>query len=189
MEADKKNVSPSAACNQSPKREWIAIYTQSRAEKRVRDYLTEQGFEAYVPIRKELHKWSDRKKLVEVPIIHSYCFVCLDVNSEREKTFAAPGYVGVMCRERKPVVIPQSEIETMRRTVDSMLDIEVENRLLRVGKMVRILSGPMEGAIGRVEDLSTKRVHILLKSIGVTMTIKLDDDVHFETIGEGEAEE
>ena len=58
-----------------PEKGWYAIYTHSRAEKRVSDRLTEAGIETFLPLQKTLRQWSDRKKLVEKPLISSYVFV------------------------------------------------------------------------------------------------------------------
>ena len=57
---------------------WYAIYTRPRAEKQVCQRLVEQGIEAYLPIRKTMRQWSDRKKMVEVPLFTSYVFVHID---------------------------------------------------------------------------------------------------------------
>ena len=56
---------------------WYAVYTKSRYEKKLADNLREKGIEAYVPLRKVVRQWSDRKKLVAEPLIRSYCFVIL----------------------------------------------------------------------------------------------------------------
>lgn len=170
-------------------RKWYAVYTKSRCEKKMLDYLTEVSLESYVPIRREVHRWSDRKKVVEMPLIHSYCFVKVDWENERAKVFAAPGFVNFVCHNRVAVPIPQSEIDLMRKTVDSMLAIEVENRLLREGKKVRILTGPMAGSVGIVESLSSKKVNIVLSAIGVTMIVDLNEDVQFETVYDIDDEE
>jgi len=42
----------------------------------VQRQLELMGIEAYVPLKKEYHRWSDRVKLVDVPLIPSYVFVC-----------------------------------------------------------------------------------------------------------------
>ena len=54
--------------------QWVALYTNPRAEKKAESNLKETGFEVYLPLRKELHTWSDRKKWVEVPLLKSYIF-------------------------------------------------------------------------------------------------------------------
>jgi hypothetical protein len=54
---------------------WIAIYTKTRHKKHVQRQLELMAIEAYVHLKKEYHRWSDRVKLVDVPIIPSYVFV------------------------------------------------------------------------------------------------------------------
>jgi hypothetical protein len=59
--------------NTDPK--WYAIYTNPRAEKLVRDRLLEAEVDVFLPLHKTFRIWSDRKKLVEVPLLTSYVFV------------------------------------------------------------------------------------------------------------------
>ena len=54
---------------------WYAIYTNPRAEKLVHLRLEETGVEAFLPLQKTYRQWSDRKKLVEKPLLSSYVFV------------------------------------------------------------------------------------------------------------------
>ena len=55
--------------------EWYAIYTKPRNEKKVAENLAAIGIESYCPIVTTLKQWSDRKKMVETPLIPSYVFV------------------------------------------------------------------------------------------------------------------
>ena len=40
---------------------WYAIYTRANGEKKLFDNLLEKNIECYLPIRKVLKVWSDRK--------------------------------------------------------------------------------------------------------------------------------
>lgn len=44
-----------------PKR-WVAALVQMNCEKKVASKLNKLGITNYVPIQKEVHQWSDRKK-------------------------------------------------------------------------------------------------------------------------------
>ena len=55
--------------------QWVAFYTLPRNEKKIFSKLQEKGYITYLPLKKELHKWHDRKKWVDVPLIPSYIFV------------------------------------------------------------------------------------------------------------------
>lgn len=167
---------------------WYAVYTRSRCEKKMLEELTMAGVTAYVPLRYEIHKWSDRRKRIDVPVINSYCFVYIDYEKERAQVYKSYGFVAFVQHERKPVVIPQREMDLMKQAVESKLAIEVENHLLREGKRVRVVTGPMKGAVGVVESLSEKNVKILLSTVGVTLTVKLTDEMFFEEIQDEDVE-
>ena len=57
---------------------WFALYTMPRAEKKVFDRINEEGIEAYLPLMTSIRIWSDRKKKVTSPLISSYVFVNID---------------------------------------------------------------------------------------------------------------
>ena len=54
---------------------WFVAYVRSCQERRVADLLAAQGFEAYVPIQKERHKWSDRFKIVDRLVLPRMVFI------------------------------------------------------------------------------------------------------------------
>ena len=54
---------------------WYAVHTRARHEKRVAERLAEQGMTSFLPLVKETHRWSDRKKTVEIPLFSCYVFV------------------------------------------------------------------------------------------------------------------
>jgi len=54
---------------------WYAVYTRPRAEKKVADALTKKKIENFSPINKVIRQWSDRKKIVYEPLFTSYVFV------------------------------------------------------------------------------------------------------------------
>ena len=48
---------------------WHAVFTASRAEKKVRDRLEELGMECFLPVQTVLRQWTYRKSRVVVPVI------------------------------------------------------------------------------------------------------------------------
>src|SRR3954454_4441256 len=54
---------------------WYAAHTRSNFEKRVASELQMKGVEAYLPAWREVHRWKDRNKEVEVPLFPGYVFV------------------------------------------------------------------------------------------------------------------
>jgi len=87
---------------------WYAIYTRPRAEKQVYQRLTESGVETYLPMQKTIRQWSDRKKIVEKPLLSSYLFV-----KTKPKSFPVVykvfGVVKFVSFEGQPVPIPHRQ--------------------------------------------------------------------------------
>lgn len=164
-----------------PKTEhWFALYTKSRTEKRVYDSLTRLGIHTYLPLRKELKQWSDRKKWVETPVINSYIFVRLPENEYRS-VFEAPGVVAYVCYKGKAVIIPDHEMEAMRKTVENKMSFSVESGGLKKGQMVTVTSGPLKGVTGRVTQLrGQKKLYLSITNIGFTLVVNLDEDTVME---------
>ena len=54
---------------------WYAVYTRPRAEKLVFQRIQETGIEVFLPMQKTIRQWSDRKKVIEKPLLSSYIFV------------------------------------------------------------------------------------------------------------------
>ena len=155
---------------------WYALYTKSRAEKKVYDELMQRGIETYLPLRKELKHWSDRKKWIESPIIHSYVFVHIP-DSDYLRVFEAKGVMAYVSIKRKAVVIPDHEIEAMKRAVNSKLSLNVEPSNIQKGQIVTISSGPLKGITGEVVEVQgTKKFYLRISNIGYTLVVTLDDD-------------
>lgn len=153
---------------------WYALYTHSRSEKKMLEALVKNGIEAYLPVRTEYHKWSDRRKKVEVPIISLYVFVKIDLQAERDIIFGLPHFISFVSEGRKPQIIPDAEIDLMKRTVENAISIQVETQLLSKGQKVRISTGPMIGIEGIVSDISARKVNILLTTLGITLIADID---------------
>ena len=64
------------------KKNWYAVYTKPRWEKKVAAMLLEKGIENYCPINKVIRQWSDRKKMVMEPVFKGYVFVKLEDNKK-----------------------------------------------------------------------------------------------------------
>jgi len=159
---------------------WYALYTRSRAEKKVYEQLKSLGINTYLPLRKELRQWSDRKKWVEVPVISSYIFVNITPSQYRD-VFNAHGVVAYVSHKGKAVPIPDHEIEAMRRTVENKLAFSVESDTLRKGEKVTITSGPLKGIEGEVEEIKgRKKLYLRISHIGYMLVLNLEDVVRKE---------
>ena len=153
---------------------WYAVYTKSRAEKKVYDELGKKGIERYLPLKAERRQWSDRIKLIEEPLIRGYVFVRVS-NREYFDVLVIPGALRYVCFEERPAVIPDCQIEDLRlfmQHIDSGLEVTSER--IRKGSVVKVVSGPLKDVCGEIVELRGKR-RILLRfdSLGYCIHIEL----------------
>jgi transcription antitermination factor NusG len=154
-------------------KKWYALYTKSRAEKKVLDELNNLGIEAYLPIQKVLRQWSDRKKWVEVPVINSYIFVKIPKQDYR-KVFDVHGIVAYVSHKGQACTIPDHEMEAMRRTIENKIAFDVEARNIKTGEMITVTSGPLKGIKGTVKSVQgNKKLYLNISNIGYTLVVDL----------------
>ena len=154
---------------------WVAIYTQARSEKMVMKRLEEQGFEAYLPIVEVKRHWSDRIKLVQVPLFNSYVFVRIKKN-ELIHIRNTQGVVRIVSFNNEVATIHDSEIESIRRFVSEKQEIFVEEtRQLRKGAKVEIIDGPFTGMKGiLVDNCKNGNFAVRIDAIGVSLVTHID---------------
>ena len=96
------------------KKNWYAVYTKPRWEKKVAETLTNQKIHNYCPLNRVLRQWSDRKKFVYEPLFTSYVFVRV---AERQlaRLNQLDGILQVVYWLGKPAIIKEEEIEVIRQ--------------------------------------------------------------------------
>jgi transcription antitermination factor NusG len=160
----------------STPREWLAVYTKSRTEKKVADRLLQrENIEAYCPFRRVLKQWSDRKKWVDEPLFNSYVFVHVDAH-ERSRVLFDPGVIQYVYWLGKPAIIRDEEIEAIRRFLDEHPSAEARKLNLAPGTPVSIKAGPMKGREGVVRRTEKNHVLVEIPSIGFELVARINKD-------------
>ena len=149
---------------------WYAIYTHPRAEKRVHRDLLAGGVEAFLPLRKILKQWSDRKKWVEEPLFHSYIFVQIDP-ADYLSVLKVHGVVRFVTFEGKAVVVPEQQIEAVRMFLSEETESSEIPDLTGV-KTVEIVRGPLRGLVGDLlEHRGKHHVRISIPAVGQSVIV------------------
>ena len=154
-------------------KKWYALYTRSRAEKQMFSLLQKAGFDAYLPLRKVLKYWSDRKKWVEEPLFSSYIFVCIS-EAEYYDVLNIPGAVRYVTFEGKAVAIPPQQIEAIKQFITTGEELPEVDLKLSPGDKVEIITGPMKGIEGELVDImGKKKVRIEISGLGRAVYLEL----------------
>ena len=144
---------------------WYAIRTRSNQEQVVARSLRARGFEEFFPSYRARRQWSDRVKIVELPIFTGYIFCRFDP-TVLVPVLSAPGVVQIVWGE-----ITEAEIEAVRRLMASSLTAS-PCPYLKTGMKVRVRSGPLRGVEGVLERVKNRyvlvlSVHLLQRSVQV----------------------
>ncbi len=149
---------------------WYAIQVKPRCEKRVSTYLHARGVEEFLPLYSRRRQWSDRSKLVELPLFPRYMFGRLD-RTDQGLVKQAPGVRSIVGSAAGSVPMDDGEIETIRGMVDSGLALKPRACLVE-GQRVRVEHGPLVGCEGVFERFKGARrlvvnVSLLHRSVAV----------------------
>ena len=158
---------------------WYALYVNSRAEKKVMEILLSKNIEAYVPIVKVMKQWSDRKKLVEVPLFNGYVFVNI-LNSQNDAVLQTRGVVNFVRHIGKIAIIREIEIDRLKQIVNLGYYVELSTikQHYKVGDKIKISSGPLKNIEGFVlENNNNRFIEIVLESIGRSIKVKLKEEL------------
>jgi len=152
---------------------WLVLYTRPRYDKKVQGQLDEAGIVNYFPLREELHEWSDRKKLVELPLFPSYIFVYVD-ERQRIATLQMDGSLKFVHFGGKIAEVSQRTIDNLRLAMIRPEAIRIEETTLRLGQRVRVKHGPMEGMKGNLfEFRGHTRVAIHVEVVNQIVSVEV----------------
>ena len=149
-------------------KKWFAVYTKPRWEKKVSDLLYRQGIENYCPLNKVQRQWSDRKKVILEPLFKSYVFVHISLEDYMEVR-SIEGVLNFVYWLGKPAAIPDSEIDLIRRFLNSYKNVKVLQTEIKINDKVRITSGPLMLQEGSVKEIKRKSVKVQLPSLGFAL--------------------
>lgn len=157
------------------KRVWLAAYTRPRAEKRLANKLESLGIEVYLPLKLSVRQWSDRKKKIFEPIISSYIFVYVNEIEQKSLLFE-PALIRYVAQSGAPAVIPEFEIDRMKRFLNDHKDVNVEAIEFQLGKEYEIRNSGLMGEKGELISVMGNKVRLRLRHVGFDFYAEVSKD-------------
>ena len=122
---------------------WYAVFTASRAEKRVKERLEQAGIENYLPVRAVEFVRDGQKRRLEIPVITGCIFVRVsEVNLP--SVLSIWGVIALLQEKQVPVVISDEQLESFK----------ILNEGLPVGSAIRVLQGELAGVQGELIEVA-----------------------------------
>ena len=143
------------------KTNWYAVQTRSRHEKKVADEIQDKGISAFLPLVTQIHRWSDRRKEVDLPLFPGYVFVRTSPSPDaRISVLRTPGVAGFVGSQGRGTGI---RITPGRAG------------FLQINRPVRIRGGSLDGVVGTLVAKNSDQslvvsVDLIKRSISVRVS-------------------
>lgn len=151
---------------------WYALQTWPRYEKKVATELKNKGIEVFLPLVSSEHQWSDRRRMVELPLFPTYLFVQTPGTTDsRISVLRTNGVTSFVGAHSIGTSIPESEIESVRILLNQGISF-ANHPFLSIGQRVRIRGSSLDGVEGvlvaKNDDFSLiVSINIIQRSLAV----------------------
>ena len=153
---------------------WYALYTRPRWEKKVAALLTQKDIDCYCPLNKVKKQWADRKKIVYEPLFTSYVFVNISPN-HLIKAKETEGVVNFVYWQGRPAIVKQEEIETIKRFLSEYEHVSLERAdSISTNDTIKITNGPLMMREGKVVEVRHKTIRVLIPTIGFNLVAEVE---------------
>lgn len=155
---------------------WYVGCVRSCQEKRVASSLRGRGLVCYLPLRREVRRWSDRRKVVESLLIPRYVFLRCNETQRIAVLKSEPRIWGFMASEGRPSVVGDEEMEAFIKMVENGRPVRLAESGAVPGDRVRVTSGPLAGVECQLVGMSGNRcLAVQLGQLGTAlMDLELD---------------
>ncbi len=154
---------------------WFAVKTRPRHEKKVVSELEHRGIVNYLPLVHETHRWSDRRKELDLPLFPGYVFVQTAMSPEsRLAVVRVNGVLHFVGSRNQGTAIPEKQIEGIRKLLAS--DVQaMPYAFVKVGQRVSIRGGALDGLEGIVVGRNGRRRFVIsIEAIERSLAISVE---------------
>jgi transcription antitermination factor NusG len=150
-------------------KKWFVLYTRSNCEKKVSTLLTKRGIDNYCPLNKVYRQWSDRKKIISMPLFNSYVFVHAQENDLLTIKSLTSNIVNIVYWLGRPAAVRDEEIKNIQYFLNEYSDVQIEKRPVSVNEEVVITRGLFFNQKGIIRSIKNNSVVVNLPSLGYNL--------------------
>jgi transcription antitermination factor NusG len=150
---------------------WFAVQVRPKHEFIAAAILRTKGYEEFVPTYSSKRCWSDRTKIIQLPLFPGYVF-CRCFGDGCPPVVTTPGVIRIITAGKEIGWITEAEIEVIRKVMRHELSALPWNQA-KIGDTVRVESGPLAGTVGVLISFKNKR-HLILAIDAVQRSIAVE---------------
>ena len=135
--------------------------------------MERKGVECWCPLKKTEKQWSDRKKVVEVPLFTSYVFVRIN-ETEKSVVLMTDGILNFVYYIGKPAIIRDEEIDIIKKFLsEKQASVSVQSLAsLDENTRIKVNHGIFMDTTGTVLKGGKKKVFVKLESLDQVMVVE-----------------
>lgn len=149
-------------------RDWLVVWTESRAEKKVAARIEAQGVESWLPTIKERHRWSDRWREVLLPLFPGYVFA-RGGETFLHRLLRTPGVLTIVKTGNRPAMLSDSFVASLRYAIErsGIPASPVQTHEYQLDDEIIVRDGPLAGLRGVVRQIrGTQHLVVWLAEVG-----------------------
>jgi transcription termination/antitermination protein NusG len=154
---------------------WFAVRVRPNYEKPVAAALRGKGFEEFLPLVRSKRQWSDRVKIMDLPLFPGYLFCRLNLE-ERLPLLTTPGFLYLVGVGKNPEPVDESEIAGIQAVLRSGLTVTPWPNLV-VGQKVQLKHGPLRGLEGVLTKIANRhRIYVSVTLLKRSISVEVDPE-------------
>ena len=152
---------------------WYVVYTYPNSEKKIYNELNKRNITAFLPTKKVVRQWSDRKKHIEIPLFPNYVFVKIPPK-EMWMVLMIDSVVRFVTFDGRPAVVKDSEIDMVIKLISGTNVVTNDNYCIK-GQKVQVKEGPFTGIVGRVlSRKGTTRLYVEIETVNIKISVDIE---------------
>src|ERR1700691_1581156 len=154
---------------------WYALRVRPNYEKPVAAALRGKGFQEFLPLIRSKRQWSDRVKIMDLPLFPGYLFCRLNLE-ERLPLLTTPGFLYLVGVGKNPEPVDETEIAGIQAVLRSGLTVTPWPNLV-VGQKVRLKHGPLRGLEGVLTRIANRhRIYVSVTLLKRSISVEVDPE-------------
>jgi transcription termination/antitermination protein NusG len=154
-------------------RQWYAVQIRYRFEKKTGAELERKNCEVFLPLLTQHNAWSDRKKVVTIPLFPGYAFVHIDQSRDaRQTVLQTTGLIGFVSFGGIVISVPQKQIEDLQLLLRNKGSFSL-HPFVHTGQRLRIRGGCLHGLEGLLLQHEKGKLLISIESIQRSVAIEI----------------
>jgi transcriptional antiterminator RfaH len=153
---------------------WYLIYTKPSHEKKVYARFTDNNIESFLPMRKTLRTWHDRKKYINQPLFPSYVFVYLKDKKDYYNILDTEGVLYYVKSGKEISRVSETVINNLMLLSNQVNELEISEGYFQPSRQMVISTGALTGLSCEIVQYKSKqtllvRVDLLQRNLLVAI--------------------